>query len=245
MLKVCASRMFGKQRLESFHLALEVFPAAEGNENRQNALSSWSNHCAFGVARCASMRAEFVCEERQVFQIQIAFADAFVRFVRASRPKRYVALHMSEIVQTDRQTAFDADDIDDVHDGVNARKAFAGNDSAKQSFGRATITRGIFSQSLVTRPSCENGGTFKHCARIGEAEDSLLASAQFVFQQSSSFLRCYFRGDAAEGHARTLRFQPRVYLDNLHEVFRGSGNSVSNKRTRGSPELASTITGVG
>src|SRR5262249_7208540 len=104
-------------------------------------------------------------------------------------------------------------------DRVNARKAFAGNDSAKQSFGRTAIARGIFSQSLVTRPSCKNGGRFKHCARIEEAENSLLASTQFVFQQSSRLLRCYFRGDAAEGHSRTFCFQHRVDFDGVHKTF--------------------------
>src|SRR5215813_4508147 len=211
--------MLGEERLQSLAIAFEIFPAAEGNENRQNTLSCGSDHRAFGIARCASMRAEFIGEERQAFEVQVVFADALVRFPCTSSAKGDVSLHAREIVQADRQAAFDANNINDVHDSVNAWQSFAGSDPAEQSFRRAAIACGILSKRFVACARRKNGRGLEDRARIGKRENCLLRNSQQFLQRRRSLLCCHFCRNATESGARTLCLQSRVYSDNLHETF--------------------------
>src|SRR5579871_2873998 len=93
-----------------------------------------SDHGAFGIAGGAAMRAEFVGEERQAFEVYIVLADTFICLTGATCAKRDFSLNVCEIVEANRQTAFDAGDVNNVHDGVKSRNTFAGDDTPDQSF---------------------------------------------------------------------------------------------------------------
>ena len=152
------------------------------------------------------MRPKFVGEEGQAIKIQIVFTNAFVRLSRAACAKRNVSSYVSEIVESDGQTAFDADDVDDVHDGVNARQSFAGSNSTNQRFCGAAITRGVFSERLVAGARGKNGGRCEHGASIGKPKNPFFAGPQPFLKRSRS-LNCFdVCGETTERDARTLRF---------------------------------------
>src|SRR6266851_216513 len=75
--------------------------------------------------------------------LQIVFSDSLVSFANAPRAKHNVSLHVSQVVQTDRQTALDRNQIDDVYHCVDARQAFSGNHAAQQRLRRTAIARWI------------------------------------------------------------------------------------------------------
>src|SRR5207248_3246297 len=101
----------GEKRFHSLGVTLKILRSAEGNENRQNVFGLESDHGAFGIACGAAVRAEFIGEKRQMFQIQIVFADSLVRFSGAPRAKRNVTAYVRQIVQANRQPALNTDNI--------------------------------------------------------------------------------------------------------------------------------------
>src|SRR5258707_15223802 len=100
-------------------------------------------HGAFRIARRASVRAERIAKDRQSVEIQIVFADSLVSFASAPRAKHNVSLHVSQVVQTDRQSALNRNQIDDVHPRVDLRESLAGNHPAQQRLRRTAIARWI------------------------------------------------------------------------------------------------------
>src|SRR5215470_4149071 len=186
--------MFGEKRLQSLAIPFEILRAAKRNENDEDTSGRGSDHGALGIARCASVRTEFVGEKWQAFEIEVVFANALVRFARETGAERDITLNVGQVVQTDRQAALDADDINDVHDSVNARQSFACNDSAKQSFRGTAITCGIFSKRFVACAGRKNGWGFKYGARIRERSDLLLASSKNFFQSRQSHLGLHVSG---------------------------------------------------
>jgi len=94
VLNVRACRVLDEKRSHSLGVALKIFGSAEGHENRQDVFSFESDHSAFGIACGAAVWAEFIGEKRQMFQIQIVFADSLVGFRGAASAKRNVTAYV-------------------------------------------------------------------------------------------------------------------------------------------------------
>src|SRR6266446_7740224 len=85
--------------------APQSFRAAKRNDDCQHLLRRRRNHRSFRIARGAAVRANGIGKQRQPFQIQMVFADAFVRFAFASRAKNNVADNVPQVIQPNWQAA--------------------------------------------------------------------------------------------------------------------------------------------
>src|SRR2546429_2337304 len=82
----------------SLRPAPESFRAGKRNDDRQHLLRRRRDHRSLGIARRAAVRADGIGEQWQSFQVQIIFADAFVRFAFATSAKNDVAHDVPQII---------------------------------------------------------------------------------------------------------------------------------------------------
>jgi len=150
------------------------------------------------------MRTTRVGEQRQAFQIQVVLADSFVRFTGAPRPKLDGALDLIEVIKPDGQAAFDRNQIDHVHHGVDPRQPFSSNHPPQQSFGRTSISCGILSERFVAAAGRQNCRSLENGPRIGEFDRAFFAAAKRFLQLPRGRSRFHFRFDAAERRACAL-----------------------------------------
>ena len=111
------------------------------------------------------MRTLVISEERQALEIQVVLTDPFVGFSRSPGTKNDVTPHLRCVVEAHRKAAFNGNQIDDVHDGVDLRQALASNHAAEQRLGRATVTRGIFPERFVGPAGYFDLWRLEHAAR--------------------------------------------------------------------------------
>src|SRR5215467_12265759 len=133
----------------SSHPAIQALGPPERDNDGVNPSGLCRDHSAFGIAGCAPVRSRVIGEQGQTFQVQIVFADAFVRFSRAASAKDHSAADVRRIVQTYRKTALDRNEIDGVHHRIDLRKTFTGYEPAKQRLRGTAVSCRVFAQSLV------------------------------------------------------------------------------------------------
>src|SRR6516162_512522 len=214
---VVSVRVFLKETGHALAGGFEAFGTAEGNQDGCNAGRSRRDHGALGIAGGTAMRSSFVGEYRQTLKVEVVFADALVGFAAAPGAKDDVALHVGQIVEADGKAAFHGDEVNDVDDRVDLRKAFAIEEAPQECFGGSAITSGILAKSFVARARREYAGRFQHHTGLPEIEQFRFARLHLFEQQRRRLAGTDTGYEVSECGARALCFEGGVNGDGCHE----------------------------
>src|SRR5258707_690831 len=85
-----------------------------------------------------------------------------------------------DIVKAEGQPAFHGDEINDVHDGIDAWEMFPTDDAAKQRLRGSAIARWVLAKRTITGAGGGNRRGLQNCARIGIFQNAAFAQIQFA-----------------------------------------------------------------